>query len=34
MSNDDLVLLTRVFATALGIEIVDAIGDRADRPVG
>lgn len=32
MSNDDLVLLTRVFATALGIEIVDAIGDSEDRP--
>jgi uncharacterized protein YjbI with pentapeptide repeats len=27
MTNDDLVLLTRVFAKALGIEIVDAIGD-------
>ena len=32
MSNDDLVLLTRVFAKALGIEIVDAIGDSENRP--
>jgi uncharacterized protein YjbI with pentapeptide repeats len=30
MSNDDLVLLTRVFAKALGIEIVDAIGGSRD----
>jgi uncharacterized protein YjbI with pentapeptide repeats len=30
MSNDDLVLLTRVFAKALGIEIVEAIGDSQD----
>ena len=34
MSNDDLVLLTRVFAKALGIEIVDAIGDSRDSPSG
>ena len=30
MSNDDLVLLTRVFAKALGIEIVDAVGESRD----
>jgi uncharacterized protein YjbI with pentapeptide repeats len=34
MSNDDLVLLTRVFAKALGIEIVDAIGDARDQRLG